>query len=83
MDKIIKAIPINLIKLYQYLLSPLFGNCCRFYPSCSTYAIEAIKLHGFYGALLAIKRLLRCHPFNPGGADPVPHQTTEKTCLPH
>ena len=62
-----------LIKLYRYVISPLLGPACRFEPTCSEYAYQAFSLHGFLrGSLLTIKRLLRCHPFNPGGYDPVP-----------
>jgi putative membrane protein insertion efficiency factor len=62
-----------LIRVYQYTLSPLLGPSCRFYPSCSEYAHQAIRRHGpFRGMLLALKRILRCHPFHPGGVDPVP-----------
>ena len=62
-----------LIKAYRYLLSPLFASHCRFHPSCSEYALEAIELHGaIKGGWLSIKRLLRCHPFAQGGLDPVP-----------
>jgi putative membrane protein insertion efficiency factor len=62
-----------LIRLYRYLLSPFIGQHCRFYPSCSAYAEEAIQVHGAWrGAWLALRRLLRCHPFAPGGVDPVP-----------
>jgi putative membrane protein insertion efficiency factor len=61
------------IRLYQLVLSPIVGPACRFYPSCSAYAIEAISRYGTVkGGVLAIKRILRCHPFNPGGVDPVP-----------
>ncbi len=64
---------ILLIRTYQLLLSPLLGNHCRFYPSCSQYAVEAIERHGAWrGSLLAVRRLLRCHPWHPGGIDPVP-----------
>ncbi|RMF84275.1 MAG: membrane protein insertion efficiency factor YidD [Nitrospinota bacterium] len=60
------------IKAYQYLLSPLFPPACRFSPSCSTYAILAFQRHGFWkGLRLTLWRLLRCHPFHPGGIDPV------------
>ena len=62
-----------LIKIYRYTISPLLGHRCRFYPSCSHYAEEAIRVHGlFRGLLLAGWRLLRCQPFCRGGIDPVP-----------
>lgn len=64
---------IGLLRGYQYLVSPLLGNNCRFYPSCSQYAQDAIRIHGSpYGAWLAGRRLLRCHPWHTGGSDPVP-----------
>ena len=63
---------IFLIKLYQRIISPLFPPSCRFYPSCSAYAIEAIGRYGLIkGGLKAILRLAKCHPFHPGGYDPV------------
>jgi uncharacterized protein len=62
-----------LIKAYRYSLSPLLGPSCRFFPSCSDYAAEAIDKHGAgYGSWLALKRIARCHPWHPGGYDPVP-----------
>ena len=62
-----------LIRFYQLFISPLLGPRCRFYPSCSHYSLEAIQVHGiFKGSYLAIRRILRCHPANPGGVDPVP-----------
>ncbi len=62
-----------LIRVYQYTLSPVLGSNCRFYPSCSEYAYQAIRRYGPLGGLvLAVKRILRCHPFHPGGIDPVP-----------
>jgi putative membrane protein insertion efficiency factor len=71
--KFFQIIFISLIKAYQYTLSPLLGPACRFYPSCSEYAYQAIMRHGpVRGLFLAIKRILRCHPFHPGGVDPVP-----------
>lgn len=61
------------IAAYQAVLSPILGGACRFHPSCSRYAREAIRAHGAAaGSLLAVRRLLRCHPFTPGGHDPVP-----------
>jgi len=62
-----------LVEAYRVTLSPLLGGFCRFLPSCSFYAQEAIARHGAgRGSLLAARRLLRCHPFHPGGYDPVP-----------
>jgi putative membrane protein insertion efficiency factor len=62
-----------LIRLYQYALSPMLGSRCRFFPSCSAYAAEAIQRHGVCkGSRLMTSRLLRCHPWHAGGFDPVP-----------
>jgi putative membrane protein insertion efficiency factor len=62
-----------LIRLYQWTVSPLLGPACRFHPSCSQYALEALLRFGVLrGGALALKRLARCHPWNPGGFDPVP-----------
>jgi putative membrane protein insertion efficiency factor len=64
-----------LIRVYQWTLSPMLGAHCRFYPSCSCYAHEAIERHGaLAGTWLAAKRLARCHPFAAGGYDPVPDE---------
>ena len=61
------------IRLYRRLISPLLGPRCRFYPSCSTYALDALERHGpWRGSWLALWRLLRCGPWTPGGYDPVP-----------
>lgn len=68
-----RAILIALIRVYQLLISPVLGNHCRFYPSCSQYAREALERYGVLrGGWLAIRRLSRCHPWHPGGIDPVP-----------
>lgn len=76
----------GLVRLYQLTLSPakraLFGPACgcRFYPTCSAYAMEAFRLHGFWrGGILALWRILRCHPFHPGGFDPVPGSGLENS----
>jgi len=62
-----------LIRVYQWTISPMLGARCRFYPSCSCYAHTAIERHGpVRGSWLALRRVLRCHPFNEGGYDPVP-----------
>lgn len=64
---------IALIRGYQYALSPFLGGSCRFLPTCSAYAIEAIQAHGaFRGGVLAARRIMRCHPFGRSGYDPVP-----------
>lgn len=64
---------VGLLTVYRRFISPLLGPRCRFYPSCSTYALEAVQLHGaLRGSWLAIRRLSRCHPFHAGGLDPVP-----------
>lgn len=64
------------IRVYRRYLSPALGNNCRYLPTCSSYAVEAIELHGaFRGTSLAIRRIARCHPFRDGGYDPVPGTT--------
>ncbi|MDO5374949.1 MAG: membrane protein insertion efficiency factor YidD [Staphylococcus rostri] len=68
-----KSIFISCIRFYQRFISPLTPPSCRFYPTCSNYAVEAIQVHGaLKGSWLAIKRILKCHPFHKGGFDPVP-----------
>jgi putative membrane protein insertion efficiency factor len=68
-----KALLLWILRGYQYALRPLLGAICRFYPSCSDYAREAIERHGTSkGAWLALRRVARCHPYHPGGIDPVP-----------
>lgn len=69
-------VALTFVRFYQVFLSPFLGGACRFYPSCSQYAYEAIERHGARrGVLLAVKRLVRCRPFGPGGFDPVPEET--------
>ncbi len=74
-----RRVLISFIKCYKYLISPFMASHCRFHPSCSSYAIQAIEVHGaFKGCYLALRRLLRCHPFHPGGYDPVPDANNDK-----
>lgn len=64
---------IGVVRVYQFAISPLLGSNCRFSPTCSAYAIEALEKHGtFRGGWLAIRRILRCHPWGRSGHDPVP-----------
>ena len=68
-----KSILVAALRVYQYLFRPLLGRNCRFMPSCSDYAIEAINRRGVvHGSWLALRRIARCHPWHPGGYDPVP-----------
>lgn len=70
-----KTIAILLVLLYQWVISPFIPSRCRFYPSCSNYSIESYKRFGFFkGSLLTLFRILRCHPFCPGGVDEVPNK---------
>lgn len=73
---------IGLVRLYQMAVSPLLGPRCRYWPSCSHYAMEAIQIHGpLHGGWLAAKRIVRCHPGSDGGIDPVPGGPSERLCL--
>lgn len=68
-----KTVLIALVRFYRYAISPMLGRNCRFHPTCSEYAIEALERYGaLRGGWMAAKRVGRCHPFNPGGYDPVP-----------
>lgn len=72
-DSLASSALICLVRAYQVTLSPLFGDCCRFHPSCSVYMVEALQVHGAVkGLLLGLWRLTRCHPFGAHGYDPVP-----------
>lgn len=78
-----KYLLIWLVRGYQIMISPYFPSSCRYHPTCSSYAIEAFKVHGsIKGVWLAIKRILRCHPWAEGGDDPVPQKQTNASQLP-
>jgi len=69
----VKQIGITLVRIYQWTVSPLIGPRCRFHPTCSDYAVEALSRHGVLrGSGLSLRRLSKCHPWHPGGVDPVP-----------
>ena len=73
MQKLIRLFVFKAIRFYQYAISPHFPPCCRYVPSCSAYAYEAVEKYGVCrGLFLALKRLLRCHPLHSGGYDPLP-----------
>ena len=75
-----KYVLIWLLKGYRFAISPLYGQVCRFYPTCSAYALEAVTEHGaLRGSWLAVRRIGRCHPWNPGGYDPVPRRGGEQS----
>jgi putative membrane protein insertion efficiency factor len=76
MKKILSMPFILLIKFYRKCISPLKKPCCRFYPTCSTYALQAVEKFGIKGVLLAVWRVLRCNPFCEGGVDKVPEKFT-------
>ncbi|XBS69758.1 membrane protein insertion efficiency factor YidD [Acerihabitans sp. KWT182] len=74
----VSGLLIGLIRMYQLWISPLLGPHCRFQPTCSQYGIEAIRRFGMLkGSWLTLKRVLKCHPLNPGGEDPVPPKTDD------
>jgi putative membrane protein insertion efficiency factor len=73
-----KTLLLILLRAYQLAISPFLGQNCRFYPSCSAYAVEAVREHGVLkGSALTAKRLCKCHPFHAGGVDPVPPKSAK------
>lgn len=81
MSRLMRFLAIALIRCYQLAISPFLGPCCRFQPSCSHYAVEAISRFGLLrGGWLAARRIARCHPWHPGGLDPVPAGGDPTTC---
>ena len=78
-NRIIIEIPVTLIRIYQFLVSPLLGQNCRFTPSCSQYTIDSLRQHGImYGLYLSIKRIISCRPGGRDGHDPVPRNGSKK-----
>lgn len=76
-----RRVLIGLVKGYRLLISPMLPPSCRFYPTCSEYAVEALSKHGaLKGGWLTLRRLGRCHPFCAGGVDPVPETSSEPGC---
>jgi uncharacterized protein len=77
--RFVKAALLGFLRVYQIFFSPVFGGACKFHPSCSNYAMEAVQRHGAKrGSVLAMKRLGRCRPFTKGGYDPVPEEEPEQ-----
>ncbi|GAA3908793.1 hypothetical protein GCM10022228_19200 [Halomonas cibimaris] len=75
------AVLVGIVRGYQWGISPLLGPRCRFWPSCSAYTVEALKVHGpLRGVVLAARRIVRCHPGSDGGIDPVPGGPSEALC---
>ena len=79
-----KYLLIGLLRAYRAVISPLYGQVCRYHPSCSAYALEAVTVHGSVrGSWLMVRRLARCHPWSDGGYDPVPSGPTPSASAPH
>ena len=77
----IRALLVTLLRAYKGLVSPFLPPACRFYPSCSDYAAQALAKHGVLrGGILSAKRIARCHPWHPGGFDPVPAELKGNSC---
>jgi len=83
-NRSISALLIACVRMYQLVISPVSAPCCRYHPTCSSYAIIALREHGpWRGMLLAIWRILRCNPWSSGGVDPVPEAEKQKTEVKH
>ncbi|ERS91425.1 membrane protein insertion efficiency factor YidD [Halomonas sp. PBN3] len=81
LSRLLAALMIGLVRLYQWGISPLLGPRCRYWPTCSHYTVEALQVHGpLKGGWLALRRILRCHPGADGGIDPVPGGPSEALC---
>lgn len=79
MKKLLLMFLLALVRGYRMLISPLFPPSCRFQPTCSQYALDALEAYGpWQGSWLTVRRILRCHPLHPGGFDPVPRRDTDK-----
>ncbi len=79
----ISGVVIACLKMYRGLISPLYGDVCRYYPSCSAYTLESVEAHGAArGLWLGMRRILRCHPWAAGGVDPVPVEFSWRATLP-
>ncbi len=80
----VRLLLIGFLRLYRLLISPLYGQVCRFHPTCSAYALGAVERHGaLLGSYLAARRLIRCHPWNAGGYDPVPERRRRHRVFDH
>ncbi len=80
-SRLLGGLMIGLVHIYQWVISPLLGPRCRYWPSCSHYTLEALQTHGpLKGGWLALRRILRCHPGTEGGIDPVPGGPSERLC---
>jgi uncharacterized protein len=78
-----KYVLIGLLKAYRFAISPLYGQVCRYHPTCSAYALEAVQTHGaMRGTWLAVRRVARCHPWAAGGLDPVPPPKNRRSSTP-
>lgn len=81
LQRCLTAVLVGLVRVYQWMISPVLGPRCRFWPSCSAYTVEALRVHGpLKGGAMAIKRMGRCHPGSAGGIDPVPGGPSETLC---